>query len=288
VSADGGTPPQRPDQVVTPQISAVAAGGSAGIFRGRLVEIIGAIAPPGSGLFVYDGAGSLIASIAGAPGTDPLNHQAVPAGIMSSDFTIEVIIFGSEVSWTTPSDAPHQGRPAIFANPSGANGNSLEIVSGIGKTTLGAVEAALTFYDSDAKPGGFSVPSGDAMIFVAGNCQLVTDSWHTMPAMSAGWTVGGIAKYRLTPFGDLQVAWQNLTPSSVADGTTIWAASSLPSAYQPAHTERVVCYTDNQRLNGANTEGAALLFGTDGSIQCFGIAAAATRVDLFATIPLTA
>jgi hypothetical protein len=274
----------RPDQIAVPPTAVVAPGGAAGVFKGRLVVVFG---PGYSGVFVYNPTpanGNLKASIAAQPGTDPYGN-AYPAGIMTTNGTIEALLNSNALQWDNPGDPVHQALPSVFGNPSGTLGNSLSITSGIGTSAPGTA-SGLTFYDNVAS-SSTNIPSGQAGIAVSLGAGLIMDGWHSMPAMSAGWTAGGFAKYRLSATGDLQVAFQNLTPSSVADGTTIWAASSLPSAYQPAHTERIVCYTDIQRLNGANTEGAALLFGTDGSVQCFGIAAAATRVDLFHTMPIT-
>jgi hypothetical protein len=279
------TTPPRPDQDIAPPAAVLAPGGAAGVFKGRLVIVFGT---GFSGVFVYSpapGAGNLIASVAALAGTDPYGNT-YPSGISSQSGGIEAILSGKELSWDAPADHP-SNLPAIFAAPSAAIGNSLEITTGTGSG--GVTAGALTLYDSAASSTVSAIPSGSPGIFVAFGCPLVTDTWHAMPAMSVGWTASGFAKYRLTAQGDLQVAFQDLVPGSDTDGTTIWAASSLPAAYRPPANHRVVCYTDILRQPSAGVfSGAALSFQTDGSVQCFGIAGAANRVDLYATIPISA
>lgn len=111
-----------------------------------------------------------------------------------------------------------------------------------------------------------------------------------MPAMENGWAINGHARYLLDPVGNLQVSWKDLIPGTDADGTEIWAPGSLPAGFQPHDNRRVPCYTDALRIPtgpNPNPEGPALEIEPDGSVQCYGIASVATRVDLFATIPLT-
>lgn len=109
---------------------------------------------------------------------------------------------------------------------------------------------------------------------------------QTMPAMQNGWSVGGHATYALDPLGNLVVSWKDLFAGTDTDGTVIWAAGSLPSAYQPPNNRRIACYTDQLRVSGTTVEGPALEIEPDGSVQCYGIAGGATRADLFAVIPL--
>ena len=92
----------------------------------------------------------------------------------------------------------------------------------------------------------------------------------------------------MLPSGWLGIAFKDLVPGTDTDGTVIFsAANGLPAAYRPANNHRVVCLHEHApRQSGAAFEMAALEFETDGSIQCFGIAAAATRLDLYAAIPL--
>jgi hypothetical protein len=256
----------------------------------QAVSLVVIQASPGAftGLFVYSptpAAGNLIASIAAGAGTDPYGNT-YPAGISSQSSGIEAILIGHELAWDAPADHP-SNLPAMFAAPSAAIGNSLSITTGTGGA--GVTAGALTLYDSHASSTVPAIPSGSPGIFVAFGCPLVSDTWHTMPAMSNGWSVGGVAKYRMTAQGDLQVSFQDLVAGSDADGTTIWAAGTFASVYRPPVNHRVVCYADVLRQPSAGIfSAAALEFRTDGSVQCFGIAAAATRADLYATIPISA
>lgn len=112
-------------------------------------------------------------------------------------------------------------------------------------------------------------------------------NWAAMGSMSNGWTVGGHASWRLDFNGQLVVAFKLLVPGTDTDGTVIWSsANGLPTIARPANNHIIVCYTQAIRVAGASFEMAALEFETDGSIQCIGIQAASTRVDLYATIPL--
>lgn len=111
-------------------------------------------------------------------------------------------------------------------------------------------------------------------------------AWINMPSMANGWGIGGHAQYRLTVNGDLQVSWKDLTVGSASDGTNVWNAGALPSAYQVLNTHRLVCYSDAIKTVSGNLETPAFEFQTDGSVQCYGFALAATRGDLYATIPL--
>jgi hypothetical protein len=126
-------------------------------------------------------------------------------------------------------------------------------------------------------------------VIVRGQIIAVT-TINTMPAMTSGWTVGAHAKYALDPLGNLVVAFKQLLPGTVTDGTPIWAPGSLDPGYRPPDSRRVGCYTDNLKINNVGgtdyTEGAALEIGADGSVLCFGISLASTRADLFAVIPL--
>jgi hypothetical protein len=240
-----------------------------------------------SGAFFYSGTpatGNLIIAIAPAAGTDAFGN-GYPKGVSTQQGGIEAILVGSQLGWDAPADHPTGALPSLFANPSLANGNSIEITTGIG--TVGGKAGALTLYDNQGSSSVPAIPSGSPGIFVAQGCPIVTDTWHSMPAMSAGWTVGGHASYTMMPDGWLGIAFKDLVPSTDADGTVIWAAGSLPAAYRVGNAHRVVCYTNIIRVSGAAFEMAALEFETDGSIQCFGIAAAAGRVDLFTVVPLT-
>ena len=57
------TTPPRPDQQQDPPAQVISPGGMSGVFRGREIIINGIVAPPGSGIFVYNNAGKQISII---------------------------------------------------------------------------------------------------------------------------------------------------------------------------------------------------------------------------------
>jgi hypothetical protein len=113
------------------------------------------------------------------------------------------------------------------------------------------------------------------------------DTWHTMGSMSNSWHVGGHAEYKKSVYDNLLiVSFKDLVPGTVADGTVIWAAGSLPTGYQVTSAQRVSAGSDAQKANGANFEVPELEFEADGSIQCYGFSTTSTRADLFAAFPM--
>jgi len=117
---------------------------------------------------------------------------------------------------------------------------------------------------------------------------LPTSTPQNMPSMANGWSVGQTAKYRLNGDGDLQIVFRDLICGTTTDGTNIWNAGSLSGNYLVAAPRRIVAYTSLQGLDGASnrTEGCAIEFEPDGSIQVYGAAVASGRLDCHATVPL--
>lgn len=253
----------RPDQVDDPPVMVISPGGSAGVFKGRLVIVQGVSAPPGSGIFVYDNTGALIGSWVGVSGTDPVDHDSVQLGLSvqnPSGTNVANLQSGSlTIQKLSGVFAPPQIQVTDFTVNSGNTGTDV--------TATGVLTTLVTTYDPVALNG-------------------TVEAWHSMPSIGAGWSVGGHASYTLMPDGWLGVAFKDLVPGTDTDGTAIWASGSLPTPYRVSNAHRVACYTQQQRVSGATTETAALEFETDGSIQCYGIAAASTRVDLYAVVPL--
>jgi hypothetical protein len=128
----GGLPPRRPDQANVAPPTAVSPG-SSNVVRARLVIITGA----NDGLFTYNAAGALIASIASAAGTDPLDGDAVPEGVAAYNGTYYVLLGNSP--FTTAMQLifqnianPFEQAPFVEAFGSGSAGSTLEINSGSG------------------------------------------------------------------------------------------------------------------------------------------------------------
>ena len=115
------------------------------------------------------------------------------------------------------------------------------------------------------------------------------DSWTETGALTSGWSKSGgsgYLKYKKTSDNSVALTAFQLTPGTVADGTTLLAAGGLPSAYQPVHSHRIPVFASTQALSndpGAtsnNNETPAFVILTDGSIQCYGISSVCARVDL--------
>lgn len=105
----------------------------------------------------------------------------------------------------------------------------------------------------------------------------------TAAPMSSGWSLSnGHATIQVDAFGDLVISWKILHVGTVTDGTTIWPKGTLPVGYRPSFKRRLACYTDVP----AASKGPALELEPDGSVQCFGIGATATRVELYTTAPI--
>ena len=259
------TTPPRPDQQIDPPAMVIAPGGASGVFRGRLIEIIGIAAPPGSGIFVYDNTSALIGSWVGANGTDPIDGDAVTLGftVRNPAGTISAHIESGTVTVEKFSGVVAPPTVKVLDDT---------ITAGTASDTTISASGIITPLISAVTPGD---NTGGA------------ETWHDLTTMSNGWSIGGHAAYTMLADGWVGIAFKDLVPGTDTDGTVIFsAANGLPAAYAPANNHRVVAYTNTLRVSGAAFEMGALEFETDGSIQCFGIAAAATRLDLYCTLPL--
>jgi hypothetical protein len=139
----------------------------------------------------------------------------------------------------------------------------------------------------------FQTDTGDLYIWYGSSWNFLSQApsaSQSMPAMTSGWNIGGLAKYKLNGDGDLQVSFRNLHSNGTQtnDGYNIWAAGSFSGNYLVPDYRRVPCYTDSLIwTSGTNrSEAAALEFAPDGSVSIFSVSQFATRVDCFATIPM--
>jgi hypothetical protein len=134
-----------------------------------------------------------------------------------------------------------------------------------------------------------SIMAWNGSAWVAASASGGGTSWANMGSMSASWTVGGLAKWRLTGDGLLVLAWRNLNPGTLTDGTTIWsAANGLPAAARPATLKVIGGVTDHMsNPSSLGTESCAVVLNTDGSVQVQGLAGASvTRLDVCGTYPI--
>lgn len=100
-------------------------------------------------------------------------------------------------------------------------------------------------------------------------------SWQALGAVLAGWTLSGVAQYRLLPDGCVLVQITDLVgpAGGAVDGTVLWTVGTgLPAAFRPAITSR-------QSVAGG-IGNSALEFETTGAIQVYGVAGVANpRLD---------
>ena len=121
-------------------------------------------------------------------------------------------------------------------------------------------------------------------LITGGGSVLTEAAWTDFGTYSAGWAKVGGANYRFRMIfggpaaGLVMVQMQNLNASSgtTTNGTTILsAANGLPAGYRPGVASWIPVRCDNE---GSQT--SAFMFGPDGHVECWGIGATATRVDV--------
>lgn len=290
----GGLPARRPDQMFDPPPPALPAGGNAGIFRGRLVVIFGTSSNGSVGLFVYSGtpaAGNLVASITSSAGTDPYTN-AYLSGITSYDpgVTNNIInILAGVISFENSGFSTQTPGAISFANASLTITSAKQTAAVANRILLagGASAATVTrIQGDDGSPAYLKTCEPNAF--------GASTAYHSLSGFNAGWSVGGSTRYRFTIDNELEIAFDNLAHDGVTanpDGTIILSsANGIPTGFRPPAGRRVPVYCNQVRVIAAGppttSSGAALEFESDGSIQCFGMAQAATRVDLHVRIPL--
>lgn len=104
------------------------------------------------------------------------------------------------------------------------------------------------------------------------------EPWHTLPAP----TYGSVTTARYKLLSDSHQAVVEITgyvpDTSNTDGTLIWPATTLPSAYEPANTPpRQIAY----HTGTAGSETPAMQITTGGAIAIYGVdSTSVTRMDL--------
>jgi hypothetical protein len=111
-------------------------------------------------------------------------------------------------------------------------------------------------------------------------------SWTDSGSLTAGWGKGsGYFRWKLILPGVVGIAVKDLTVgTTTTDGTTILSAANGLTGYTGSTNKRLSAYVDIQRLDAVHTtnpNGVALSFITDGSVQCYGVAASATILSCY-------
>lgn len=286
----GGLPPRRPDQQHDPAPPAVPTGANA-VFKGRLVVISGTAADGSSGLFVYSptpAAGNLVASITSVAGSDSFGN-AFFAGITSYDphGTTDVVNIVNGMVQFTQTGSTNQPAFLQWANASlTIQGAAAPTGFGIAAQVIlaaGVTEGTVRINSSDGSPA--------RLVTTEPNNFGVTTAWHSLSGFAAGWSVGIAVQYRFSPMTELLLDVHDLVHDGVTanpDGTTILSSGNgLPASFVSQASMRFPAYCNTLRAPAA-TSGAALEVEPDGSIQCYGMAVAATRVDAHPSLPLDA
>jgi hypothetical protein len=211
----------RTDQVTDPPAAVLAPGGSAGVFKGRLVVIFGTGSTGATGLFVYSptpGKNNLVYSIVAAAGHDSYGNT-VFAGASSyvhlaPTYYAIAVAAGSGIT------------PAITYYQSPGDQTSVyTIMFALSAYTNAGGSPGLSLADvpSAVPPNAWDGP------LVALSPANIAETWHLLTP-AAGWANNGGAEpslsYRLTVLGDVELLGH--VNGTIAGSTTI---GTLPANY---------------------------------------------------------
>lgn len=231
-----------------------------------------------SGMFLYSGTpalGNLIASITNNTGTDA-NGNAYLEGITSYAISPSpnqaVQTDLGTISWF---NAPGPGGPWTQIND----------------LTLASSPFTNLIIGQDLVIGTNLVVNQNiqATLVTATNpTTFVAETWHDFPAGINGWGngTGGWKKFRLLPFGSVEISISLRLIGTKTDGTLILPAGALPAAYQPTSAKRMPCSTTNAANSANSTPWMGFL--TDGSVNVSGVNTAGTldHVDCHVVLSL--
>ncbi len=253
-----------------------------------------------TGIFAYSptpGPGNLVLSQSVRSGTDPFGNAYLAGFVAYQGSVFAQLVAGEFLSGSTADD-----QPFIISASTGF----ATITSGRPVNTQ--IQSMLTLAAGATNPQIYagqitSSPVTTRMFEVGGSASVrgflttqvggVEETIHSLSGFATGISVGGEAHYRLcaSPPNSVQISIRNLVVTGTAtdtDGATILsAANGLPPSYRPSTAKRLTCFANLLRQPSAGVfESAAIEVETDGSLQCFGWAAAVTRIDLHAIYPV--
>jgi hypothetical protein len=168
----------------------------------------------------------------------------------------------------------------------------------IGASALGAVANEIILAGGASQGTVTRIQGNDGSNSYLKTCEPnnfgASTAWHSLSGFATGFSVGGEVRYRLTVENELEFHCRNLVHDGVTadpDGTVVLSsANGIPAAFRPPSARRFSVYCNQIRVIATGppttSSGAALEIETDGSIQCFGLAQAATRIDGYACLPL--
>lgn len=208
------TQPRRPDQEINPPAAVVAPGGAAGVFRGRLVVIIGGSTTGAAGLFMYNpslAANDLVESGSPVNGNDSVGNEYIAGwtsyGLVSSSTYRAAALQQGGISWYRSTTG--EAGPYTISNGFGVGGSTDQYLTGT------------TTYVGQGTP---AVAAPDPSI----SSPLTAESWHNL-GFSNGWA--GTFRYRMLPDGRVEV--DVAISSAAATSSTV---GTMPANYIPANT----------------------------------------------------
>jgi len=220
---------QRPDQAVSPPPMVVSAGGSAGVFRGRLIIVNGAT-PPGSGIFIYDGSGNLIGYWIGIPGTDPIH--------------------GSTLS--NPGITVQNTTNGTISGNLQADGLIFEKTSGI------LAPPTISVADNTVANATTTIDSTVITTLLINTYQINTtntvETWHNI-SLANGWT--GTARYQYNPVGSAGRVYINLQLDSTSATAQAINTAAIAAPYRPATTQFIAAGSGNNVATGTTAGNAS-------------------------------
>lgn len=247
-----------------------------------------------SGAFFYSGTpanGNLILSIAPASGTDAFGN-AYLAGFTAYQGTVYAQLLAAEYQSGSTAD----NQPFIISASTGF----VTITSG--RSLLAQIQSMITMAAGATNPQVFvgqatSSPSTTRMLEVGGSLNVrglitttvggVEETSHSLAGFATGFSVAGAATYRLVASPPNAVALHlrniayNGTGTSTDGATILSAANGFPASYRPSSAQRIPAFANLLRQPSAGVfEACAVEVETDGSLQIFGLANGATRIDV--------
>lgn len=248
-----------------------------------------------TGIFAYSpspGPGNLVLSQSVRSGTDPFGNAYLAGFVAYQGSVFAQLVAGEILTGSTADDQPFIISASTgFATITSGRALNTQIQSMI-TMAAGATNPQIFAGQIGGSPvttrmlevGGSASVRGTLTTQVGGAEELTP---HNLSGFATGFAVGGSAQYRLcaSPPNTVQIHLRNITYNGTGtstDGATILsAANGLPASYRPTSAQRLPAWSNLLRQPTTGVfEAVAVEVETDGSLQIFGLANGATRLDV--------